>query len=334
MARGFRYYGKKRGHRRTGSPALASLGEAAFFAVLLLLGVRGWCCCSPPWSCPSGASTTSSSRPPARCSTSRSARSRGEDGPLYRPEIKIEYEVGGVEYRDWHYDIHRGLFQRARERAGHPRPASNSLDQASTIAIPAGTIRPNPGVVVLVRGYRWWVWLVFTVPASFVVIGAGGLLYALLHWGKSAERRAAMTQRVQERDLFGGNGSGQRLYPFVPHGADMTNSPGTRLKFPPADGRLARLGAVRHAGLVRGRATASCRCWSSSPFAATWRASPTGFSTLFTVPLRADRPGSDRRLPPPTAGRPRASGQRWWKSPTIPCIPAGSTACSCRNRDG
>ncbi len=40
MARSFRYYGKKRGHRRTGSPALASLGEAAFFAVLLLLG--GW----------------------------------------------------------------------------------------------------------------------------------------------------------------------------------------------------------------------------------------------------------------------------------------------------
>jgi hypothetical protein len=72
---------------------------------------------------------------------------------------------------------------------------------------------------------------VFTVPASFVVIGAGGLLYTLLRWGKSAERRAALTQRVQESDLFGGNGRDERLYPFVPPGADMTNSPGTRLKF-------------------------------------------------------------------------------------------------------
>ena len=29
----------------------------------------------------------------------------GEDGLLYRPEIKIRYEVGGVEYQDPHYDI-------------------------------------------------------------------------------------------------------------------------------------------------------------------------------------------------------------------------------------
>ncbi len=41
----------------------------------------------------------------------------------------------------------------------------------------------------------------------------------LLHWGKSAERRAAMAQRVQEHDLFGGAGNGDRLYPFVPQGA-------------------------------------------------------------------------------------------------------------------
>ena len=41
LVRSFRYYGKKRGHRRTGSPALGSVGEAVFFAVLLLLGCGG-----------------------------------------------------------------------------------------------------------------------------------------------------------------------------------------------------------------------------------------------------------------------------------------------------
>lgn len=134
MARGFRYYGKKRGHRRTGSPALASLSEAASFAALLLLG--GW----------------------------------------------LMLRFVNLVVPDW-------------------------------------------------RGYGWWVWLVFTVPVSLLVIGLGGLLYVLLHWGKSAERRAAMAQRVQEHDLFGGAGNGDRLFPFVPHGSDTTNSPGTRLKF-------------------------------------------------------------------------------------------------------
>ena len=36
-----RLYGKKRGHRRTGSRQLASAGEALFFGVLLLVGAVG-----------------------------------------------------------------------------------------------------------------------------------------------------------------------------------------------------------------------------------------------------------------------------------------------------
>ena len=37
-ARSFRMFGKKRGHRRTGSNTWGSLGEAAVFAVFLALG--------------------------------------------------------------------------------------------------------------------------------------------------------------------------------------------------------------------------------------------------------------------------------------------------------
>jgi hypothetical protein len=143
LARSFRYYGKKRGHRRSGSPALGNVGEAAFFAVLLLLGCGGLV-------------------------------------QLFSALIVPEW------------------------RASHELAA-------------------------LVRAYHWWVWLAFSVPLSFIGIGAAGLIYAVLHWGKSAERRAALIRRRRERDFFGGNGD--RQFPTVPRGADMTNSPGTKLKF-------------------------------------------------------------------------------------------------------
>ena len=39
MVRLPRFFGKKRGHRRTGSPAWASLGDGAFHAVLLAAGL-------------------------------------------------------------------------------------------------------------------------------------------------------------------------------------------------------------------------------------------------------------------------------------------------------
>ncbi len=38
MARYFRYFEKKRGHRRTGSRLLGNVGEAVFYAVLLVVG--------------------------------------------------------------------------------------------------------------------------------------------------------------------------------------------------------------------------------------------------------------------------------------------------------
>ena len=53
----------------------------------------------------------------------------------------------------------------------------------------------DPGIAVLVRGYQWWIWPALLVPASFVAIGVGGLVYTALYWGKSAERRAAAARK-------------------------------------------------------------------------------------------------------------------------------------------
>ncbi len=229
LARSFRYYQKKRGHRRTGSPALASAGEAAFWAVLLLLGCGGavWLFVGvvvPEWRVHHEFIETT-----CRVLDKRIARRETEDGTLYRPEIWIEYEVGEITYRDWHYDIHRAYSGDLAE--AEAAAAEFAVDDASNPRrYPCWYDPINPSVAVLVRGHRWWVWMAFTVPLSFVALGAGGLLYALLHWGKSAERRAAQWRRPQERDLFAA-GNGDRLFPFVPEGADITNSPGTRLRF-------------------------------------------------------------------------------------------------------
>ncbi|MCD4728355.1 MAG: hypothetical protein K8R46_11875, partial [Pirellulales bacterium] len=69
------------------------------------------------------------------------------------------------------------------------------------------------------------------MPFSFIVIGAGGLIHTLFGWGKSAERRSVLSRNGVERDFLGIRGRSDRRCPFVPEGADVTNSPGTKLKF-------------------------------------------------------------------------------------------------------
>ena len=146
----------------------------------------------------------------------------------------------------------------------------------------------NPAVAVLVRGSNWVSWLVFTVPVSFIIIGASGLLHVLLHSGKSAERRAALAQRASRREqiLFGADGVGDRRYPTVPQGADMTNSPGTKLKF--------RLPMATSPGWALFGTLAFCIVWNGivAAFIAMavrsyFTAKPDWLLTLFTIPFAA-----------------------------------------------
>lgn len=230
MARNFRYYQKKRGNRRTGSPALGSVGEAVFWAVFLLLGCGGTVLVFSVFLVPEWRVDHEFVETTCKVLDKRISEKQGEDGPLYRPEIKIEYEVDGVVHREWCYDIHRA-YSSGKKNAEEAIAPFKLYDRAADSLYPCWYDPMNPGMAVLLQGYRWWIWLVFTVPVSFVVIGAGGLIYALLHWGKSLEHRAAMVQRAGGRDFFGVNAHQQGDYPFVPRGVDMTNSPGTRLRF-------------------------------------------------------------------------------------------------------
>jgi hypothetical protein len=225
LARNFRWYEKKRGNRRTGSRVIGRAGELIFFVALLVLGLGGSLRMVTRVIVPEWRANHEFAEQVCVVLAAQIAEREGEDGTLYRPEIQIEYEVEGVTYRPWTYDIGR-VFTSGRE----PKEAIVA-EFAVGQRYPCWYDPLDPNVAVLVRGYSWWMWPLTLVSAALVLVGAGGLLYTWLHWGKSAERRAAIARRVQEGELFRGNGKAPRSFPNVPDGADIGNSPGTRLKF-------------------------------------------------------------------------------------------------------
>jgi energy-coupling factor transporter transmembrane protein EcfT len=78
----------------------------------------------------------------------------------------------------------------------------------------------------------WSFWLMILVLVSFTMIGGGGLLYALLHMGTSAERRSDLANRAaagMERLQEGP--PPKKEYPNIPHDENLTNSPGISLAY-------------------------------------------------------------------------------------------------------
>jgi hypothetical protein len=227
LARNFRWYEKKRGNRRTGSSRLGRAGELLFFAALFLLGCGGLVAIFtffviPEW-------RVNHDFIEHTCTVENTCLA--ENGGLYRAEIEIKYVIDGVEYVRPTYDI--ATVMEAGSSYSSDKEGKQAIRNSFTRhkQYPCWYDPENPSRVVLVRGYSWWVWLSLIVPVSFLLIGGGGLIYAVLHWGKSAERSAVIAQRAQGRELFNGNGRSGPKFPTIPDGADITNSPGTKLKF-------------------------------------------------------------------------------------------------------
>ena len=223
MSRRFRFYEKKRGHRRTVPQRFGSVGEALFFGTFLLIGGGAlWAMLGllivPEWR---------ANRQFVETEGQVIAKSIGEadhgDGPRYWPEIKVEYHANGRTYSDVTYDI-TGFSSASREQV-----------QAKLDIFQVGEHYPcwydpmNPDRVVLVRGYSGWLYLVLLVPVSFIAISTRRLVLLWLNWGTSTERRAAMTKRAAEFDLF--EGTHHDRLPTVPSNANWTNSPGTQLAY-------------------------------------------------------------------------------------------------------
>ncbi len=231
MPRRLRIYEKKRGNRRTGSGKLAMAGEVVFFAILLFVGagvlvglVRG--IVLPEW-------RVNHEFVENTCIVldKRIAVSEGQENRLYRPEVKIRYDVNGKSFTAWTYDIATAS-DAANSYSGEQDEMLAMLDRFARGETCRCWYDPTePKAVVLVRGYRWWVWAVLAVPLLFLLIGAGGLVYGLFRWNTSAERRAEISRRTEGRELLGGKGRDAPQYPTVPEGSDITNSPGTTLRY-------------------------------------------------------------------------------------------------------
>ena len=246
MARTFRYFEKKRGNRRTGSRLLASIGEAVFFAVMLVVGIVAiilgitWLIV-PEWRANHDFVETT-----CKIVERRIVEVPSANGALYQPDVKIAYEVGGRTNVLYTLDIHH--FDARPALLSSREEAKAAMDRfADGATVPCWYDPANPEVAVVVRGYHWWVWLALLIPVSFVAIGLGGLGYSALYWGKSVERRAAAVRKLPAPELFDLPATGDARFPYVPDCGDITSSPGTRLSVSFAVDAITRLDAVRTA---------------------------------------------------------------------------------------
>ncbi len=223
----FRFYEKKRGHRRTGSEPLGWAAETVFFATVFLLGCAGTAVlvatlAVPEWEVNHGFASTTGAVLDKRVGSKPAG-----DQTVFRPEVQVEYQVDGRVFRVWTYDIHvidgggytadRNEVTTALEKFRVGQPYRVFFDPE------------EPARAVVIRGTSWWLWVSLLVPLSFVVIGAFGLAYCLAVWGKSAERRAA-----QRKTPLPGPPSAtgrEKTAPGIPPAITVTDSPGTGLAF-------------------------------------------------------------------------------------------------------
>ncbi|HLA86218.1 MAG TPA: DUF3592 domain-containing protein [Thermoguttaceae bacterium] len=223
MSRSFRIYQKKRGNRRTGSGSLAKLGEAIFFGVFFLAGCAGLVTMVATLVLPEWRVNNEFVETTCVVRGKLLAVERRDDAVVYRPLIAIDYRVNGKPCSAKTYDV----------------CGSDSSDRETQQAVidrfdvgkkyPCWYDPRDPATVVLVRGYRWMTGLLLVIPLSLMLIGGGGFLYRAWHWGKSAEHRAAIG--AGPNLLRGAGAGGHDPFPTVPPPGNMTNSPGTTLRF-------------------------------------------------------------------------------------------------------
>jgi hypothetical protein len=246
VARSFRMFGKKRGHRHTGSKTLRSAGEALFFALLLILGAAFLFLLLSRTVIPEWRANHEFVETTAVVLDKRVEQRSDRDGnPVFAPKARIHYEQAPDDV--WTYDIAGTTFSNAADAQGR-------LDRLTIgQTYPCWYDPMNPEAAVLVRGYSLWFWMLLLVPLGFMLIGGGALAYLLWHWGRSPEHQAARGQ-LGRIDLFEEMDARAKDYPTIPHDTDLTNSPGTHLKY--------RLPSSNSQGWRLLGATGVCAVWN------------------------------------------------------------------------
>ena len=222
-----RIFGKKRGHRRTGSQAWGTFGDGVFHATLVLIGgVFGGLLISgvavPEWRMNHDFVATSC-RVVATGLVKRTVDTGdGAAAVTYRPCVRLRYEADGRTRESWNSgDLAAATDDR--------QAALKALAAWPLGAEPQGWYDPAaPDTIVLRRGYNWWTWLLtLLLPGALVAFGGSGLARTLRRWGRSEEAVAAVTGLPT---LLGRRPPAADL-PGVPPCEDLVNSPGTLLRY-------------------------------------------------------------------------------------------------------
>jgi hypothetical protein len=249
LSRFFRLYEKKRGDRRTGSKAIGSLGEALFFGIFFAVGCGAFAYMLAALAWPEWRANRQFAQTRCTIVAEHVGRAEAEGEPAtYRPEFRIRYKVGDQEY------VEDGVFDVTQVYTADEQTVKDILNQFDVGGEYDCWYDPiDPHRVVLARGYSPWLYVSLLIPLSFIIIGGGRLIYTLLHWNASDERRALLNQRAAQLDLFEVD-TLDRGFPTVPTDSNLTNSPGTTLAY--------RLPIATTTGWKLFAAAAACVLWN------------------------------------------------------------------------
>jgi len=223
-----RIFGKKRGHRRTGSQDWGTFGDGAFHAALILIGVvfGGFLIAGVAW--PEWRLNRDFVETRCRIVATGLAKRTEEAAPgtfsvTWRPCVRVRYDAAGGTRESW-------------TAAG---PATGSADRPTALgglvawrlgSETRGWYDPAaPDTIVLSRGSGWWAWLLaLLLPGALVAFGGSGLARTVRRWGRSEEAVAATAGLP---DLLAHAPHRAADPPGVPSCDDLVNSPGTLLRY-------------------------------------------------------------------------------------------------------
>ncbi|HJT36709.1 MAG TPA: DUF3592 domain-containing protein [Pirellulales bacterium] len=220
-----RFYGKKRGGRRTGSNTLANVGSCCFFGLALLIGCAALGAVFVQMTIPELRANRDFVEHRARLIDKGLDEQPAGGGSVYAPRFRLRFSLDGRTYSPWAtYDV-ADLHDSDRVR-GEALLREFEIGSDYTCWYDPR----NPERVIVARGYTWFAWLMLLVPAPFIAVGGVGLFYTIWNWGKSAERRAMLAQRAARRRSLD-EPAGTTQLPHVPGPGELTDSPGTTLAY-------------------------------------------------------------------------------------------------------
>lgn len=225
-----RFYGKKRGHRRTGSREWGVFGDGLFHGTLLVAGLFfGALLASgvtaPEWRMNHAFRESRGMILAKGLARTTVADPAGTVARTWRPCLRVRYAAEGSLHESW------------SQGPSGENTANRDVALRRLAAWKVGTETPcwydpaAPDTVVVQRGYNWWLWLLsLLLPGALVLIGGSGLVRGVRDWGKSAEHRAASVGLSELLDPAAQPTLASSGFPTVPVWDDLVNSPGTILK--------------------------------------------------------------------------------------------------------